>query len=96
MKIMGADPQAMRGRGRQMYLRPELKLEDMLTRLAISSPPGMSPEDHGPSLDGKCKHQVVFYANGSLCGFWDYRGERWSAFGPYQVFDDLGWTDYTR
>lgn len=93
MKVMGADARAAEGRGRQFYLRPELTLEEMLRRLAVDAPPSMAPEDSGPSPDGKCEHQVYFYVGGVLCGFWDYRGERWPAFGPRSLFMDLGWYD---
>lgn len=96
MKVMGADARTTYGRTRrERYLRAELSLEDILRRLAISSPPGMAPEDQPPP-DGKGEHLVAFYANGVLCAVWDYDGVRWSAFGPSRVFDELGWTDHSR
>lgn len=44
----------------------------------------------GPSGDGKCKYEWDFYADGEPCGIWDYKGSRWSAYGPAEVFIKLG------
>jgi hypothetical protein len=37
----------------------------------------------------KVKYSWGFTANGQPCGIWDYRGGRWSVFGPQEVFDKL-------
>lgn len=57
----------------------------------------------GPSSDGKCKFQWEFFAQTYLknatgemtqvtfpCAIWDYYDARWSAFGPAEVFRQLG------
>lgn len=38
---------------------------------------------------GKVKHSWGFTVDGQRCGIWDYRGGRWSVFGPQEVFDVL-------
>lgn len=30
-----------------------------------------------------------FTADGQPCGIWDYKGSRWSVYGPQEVFDRL-------
>lgn len=42
------------------------------------------------SDDGKCRYTWNFYANGQPCGIWDYKGFRWSGYGPEEVFKHLG------
>jgi hypothetical protein len=37
----------------------------------------------------KVKYSWGFTADGQPCGIWDYRGGRWSVFGPQEVFDKL-------
>jgi hypothetical protein len=37
----------------------------------------------------KVKHSWGFTVDGQHCGIWDYKGCRWSAFGPQEVFDTL-------
>ena len=37
----------------------------------------------------KVKHSWGFKADGQPCGVWDYKGGRWSVFGPKEVFDTL-------
>jgi hypothetical protein len=57
----------------------------------------------GPSKDGKCKFQWEFYASrwfendhGDMveitlpCAIWDYKGSRWSAYGPSAAFREIG------
>jgi len=57
-----------------------------------------------PSKDGKCVFQWDFFAakyierksDGELvqiafpCAIWDYKGSRWSAYGPREVFVAMG------
>lgn len=60
-------------------------------------------EPKGPSSDGKCEYQWEFFASKYLsgangepvnvslpCAIWDYKGSRWSAFGPPEAFRELG------
>lgn len=42
------------------------------------------------SADGKCTFTWDFYADGQPCGIWDYKGCRWSGYGPEEVFKNLG------
>lgn len=37
----------------------------------------------------KVKYSWGFTVDGVPCGIWDYRGSRWSVFGPQEVFDSL-------
>lgn len=59
--------------------------------------------DPKPSKDGKCKFQWHFFASkwfegegGQLtevvlpCCIWDYKGSRWSAYGPADAFREMG------
>lgn len=46
--------------------------------------------DAGKSGDGKCQHTWRFLADGQECAVWDYKGERWSGYGPKDVFERLG------
>jgi hypothetical protein len=46
----------------------------------------------GPNVQddpGKVKYSWGFTADGTPCGIWDYRGGRWSVFGPPEVFAAL-------
>jgi hypothetical protein len=48
-------------------------------------------EDKGRSSDGKCTHHWDFVADDKhVCSIWDYKGARWSAFGPREVFEAMG------
>lgn len=75
-------------------------LAESLTPEDISRITGATPK---PSKDGKCKFQWEFFAekyfdreDGGLvaialpCAIWDYKGARWSAYGPAEVFRELG------
>jgi hypothetical protein len=42
-----------------------------------------------PTADKKVTMEWAFLANGQLCGIWDYRGARFSTYGPAQVFETL-------
>jgi hypothetical protein len=37
----------------------------------------------------KVKHSWGFKADGKRCAIWDYKGNRWSIYGPQEVFDVL-------
>lgn len=37
----------------------------------------------------KVKHSWGFLADGEPCGIWDYRGRRWSTYGPPEIFRQL-------
>lgn len=46
----------------------------------------------GPNVQDdpvKVKHSWGFNVDGQPCGIWDYKGSRWSTFGPKSVFDSL-------
>jgi hypothetical protein len=66
-------------------LSPSLTVAHITTRL------GFRPE-HG-SADLKVRYRWQFTVNGELCAVWDYKGERWSYYGPKDtmaaVFGDL-------
>jgi hypothetical protein len=42
-----------------------------------------------PAADKKVTMEWAFLANGQLCGIWDYRGIRFSTYGPAQIFKTL-------
>ena len=66
-------------------LDPRITIEQIEAAL-----PGI--EDEGESADGKKDHAWWFLAGSHECGIWDMRGLRWSAFGPREVFEQLGLT----
>lgn len=68
---------------KQHSLNPSLTVEDIASKL-----PGI--QDQGRSGDGKCTHTWEFFADGKECSIWDYKGARWSAWGPREVFEELG------
>lgn len=37
----------------------------------------------------KVEHSWGFTVDGVICGIWDYKGYRWSTYGPKSVFDKL-------
>lgn len=39
-----------------------------------------------PTADKKVTMEWAFLANGELCGIWDYRGGRFSTYGPGGIF----------
>lgn len=50
------------------------------------------PEAHfsdTPSSDGKVTLEWSFKADGHHCGIWDYRGARFSTYGPNYIFKAL-------
>jgi hypothetical protein len=93
MRVMGADPSVMRGTHRTHRLRPDLSVEDIQSTLDGMAHKHIPVPDLGPNIDGRSQHQWCFYADGhaKACVIWDYRGERWSAFGPRDVYEELGW-----
>ena len=67
----------------------EHRLHPALTVEAIQAAlPGI--EDEGESGDGKVTHHWSFVADGRECAIWDFKGLRWSAYGPREVYDALG------
>lgn len=73
----------------------QLSLHEEITPEQITALVG---QEKGPSSDGKCKHQWEFFAatygaSGKIvhpCSIWDYKEARWSAYGPQEVFIELG------
>lgn len=64
-------------------LHPRISVEEITALL-----PGI--KDEGESGDGKVTHHWSFLADGRECAIWDYRGLRWSAYGPQYVLERLG------
>lgn len=65
-------------------------LNGQLSVRNINSLLGGKVKDIGVSADGKSTHEWMFYADGKPCQIWDYKGVRWSASGPREVFEELG------
>jgi hypothetical protein len=76
------------------------ELSDAFTPERITELTGATPR---PSKDGKCEYQWDFFAQTYLkgdggrdvqvvfpCAIWDFKGSRWSAFGPREVFVAMG------
>lgn len=63
-------------------------LDHRLTRLDIQAKLGTHVIETQPG--DKVKHQWDFYADGKECSIWDYKGAKWSAYGPIEVFQKLG------
>ena len=70
---------------KQWSLDPDLTPEQIDAAL-----PGVL--DQGGTEDGKVSHTWDFFADDRPCSIWDYRGRLWSAFGPREVFEQLGLT----
>jgi hypothetical protein len=70
------------GRFRMGRLPPNITEEMITQRL------GIDPVNEGSS-DGKVTVEWRFLADGEPCGIWDYKGARWSTFGPHEVFAQL-------
>jgi hypothetical protein len=66
-------------------LSPSLTTHQISTRLGVNPTLG--------SHDGKVSYRWQFTVNGELCAVWDYKGTRWSYYGPKAtmaaVFGDL-------
>jgi hypothetical protein len=66
-------------------LSPGLTVHQISTRLGVNPTLG--------SADGKVSYRWQFTVNGELCAVWDYKGARWSYYGPKNtmaaVFGDL-------
>jgi hypothetical protein len=43
-----------------------------------------------PKEDPKVNYRWEFTVDGEECAIWDYRGTRWSAYGPREAFEKLG------
>lgn len=71
-------------RSKQWNLSRELDIDDIQDKL------GMEIVNLGVSGDEKVKNEWHFSVDGKNCAIWDYKGARWSAFGPKEVFDKLG------
>lgn len=72
MKIL---PHNLVGSSRTGTLSDELSIED-ITRI-LGFEPNMQPSD-----DQKVTIEWGFTIDGAPCGIWDYKGSRWSTFGP--------------
>jgi hypothetical protein len=67
----------------QYTLPKTLTIEDVRAAL-----PGITELE--PDTDGKSDHEFAFLADGVPCALWRYRQSSWSAFGPKEVFAELG------
>lgn len=63
------------------------RLSSAITARAISARLGMPSK--GASGDGKATHDWQFVFDGNECAIWDYKGTRWSYYGPRAVFESL-------
>lgn len=66
------------GDSRTGSLSSELSVEDINTILGF--PPNVQDDPD------KVKYSWGFTIDGVRCGIWDYRGGRWSTFGPREAF----------
>lgn len=58
-------------------LSPNLKPEEITKRLGFG--PGTSSDD------GKIDYEWCFEVDGVHCAIWDYKGGRWSTYGPTEA-----------
>ena len=70
---------------RQWGLDPSISPEQIKEKLL-----GVSQQ--GRSSDGKVQHRWEFIFDGKECAIWDFKGVRWSAYGPREAFEVLGFT----
>jgi len=63
---------------RTAKLTPDLSIDDICERLGFVPNGGV---DHN-----KVTVCWEFTVNGSQCAVWDYKGVRWSAFGPGRIW----------
>ena len=63
-------------------------LNPRLSRLDIQTKLGSNVTEDQPG--DKVNHEWRFYADGAECAIWDYKGTKWSAYGPWEVFEKLG------
>ena len=75
------------GQGKTGNLPHDLAEEVITARLGFA-PNTFSP-DAGPSFDGKVTIQWDFTVDGVPCSIWDYRGVRWSTWGPSHILARL-------
>ena len=74
-------------------LDSKLKISDIET--ALGFPPNCSDIDDSLKVENSWgfQAQVPSIKQGKskwvLCGIWDYKGSRWSTFGPAEVFEQL-------
>ena len=62
-------------------------LPDHITAKQIAEILGFPPNiEDDPD---KVENSWGFTVDGVICGIWDYKGYRWSTFGPSSVFDKL-------
>lgn len=64
-------------------LDPTLTMNDIKAKLS-------GVVNLGRSGDGKSTNTWKFIADGKECSIWDYKGVRWSGYGPKEVFVELG------
>ena len=63
-------------------LSPSLTVEEITIALSVEP-------DAEVSSDGKVTKEWQFVADGRECAIWDYKGAKWSTFGPDAVFEQL-------
>lgn len=70
------------GSHKQHSLSPDLKVSDISKAL-----PGVQLREGD---DGKVRYEWSFEYKGQQCNIWDYHGAKWSAYGPWWCFEELG------
>lgn len=63
------------------------RLSDNLTPEMIAERLGFSANVEDDP--GKVENSWGFTVDGVRCGIWDYKGSRWSTFGPSSIFERL-------
>lgn len=43
-----------------------------------------------PGSGDKSRYDWMFLVDGEACGIWDYKGARWSTYGPASAFEKIG------
>ncbi len=88
-----AKPEVLEYTGNYMGSSRQGTLSPSLTKKAITSALGFKPD--GPSGDGKVTAEWQFTVDGVECAVWDYKGAKWSTFGPDEALRKVFGTHYT-
>lgn len=70
------------GDEKELSLDPKFTPDDITKILGF--PPNVKDDED------KVKYSWGFTVDGVRCGIWDYKGARWSAFGPKEAFQKIG------
>lgn len=76
------------------------ELSESITEKKITETLGVEPERFGDEgEDGKVTLQWSFAWKGQPCAMWDYKGARWSTYGPPEAFREMfaaRWSPYPK